>query len=168
MKLSNNYLGGWLDSSIRNFLYTIEPPSASMRYALVTCLDSSTDIKHMIKKSSALKPLEKEGKIVGKSLLIETKKLLDAERNRRIFFGFDEIWFSSAPALIPKPPDFWLNVPAELVRQMPNTLIRWMRNGNYSLGLGDGTGLNYVAKVRSVVARSIINAYNEIEEKEAA
>jgi len=168
MAKSENYLGGWIDSSIHSFLYTIETPSSSMRYALITCLDSSTDLKHIIKKSSALRPLGKEGRIVGESLLIETRKLLDAERTERIFFGFDEIWFSSNPGGTPKPRELCLNGPSELHRQMPDTLIQWMQTGNYSLGLGDGTGLNYIAKVRSIVGRCIISAYNEIDERKAA
>lgn len=168
---SGTYLQGRIDSSIRSFLHTIEKPSSSMRYALITCLDSSTDMKRIIVKSRTLRSLRKEVRIVDKSLLTETKKLLDAERKQRIFFGFDEIWFSSSPDFTPKPPGFWLtgpSGPSDLHRQMPAPLIRWMRTANCSLGLGDGTGLNYIAKVRSVVGRCIISAYNETGEREAA
>ncbi len=143
-------------------------PSSSMHYAFITCLDSTTNIESIIKRDSVLKPLEKEGRIIGESLLITTKKLLEAERDERIFFGFDEIWFSASPKFVPKPQGFWLNGPTEFHQQIPDELIRWIQKGNYALGLGDGTGLNYVGKVRSIIGRCLISAYNETGEKKAA
>ena len=38
-----DYVAGWLDSSIHDFLQAFPPISKSMSYALITCLDSTLD-----------------------------------------------------------------------------------------------------------------------------
>ena len=90
---SEEYSVGWIDGTVHNFLMALDRPPEGMKYALITCLDSCFDLPTMFRESPALQPLHGEGTLLGQGLLVKTGKLLSAERGRRIFFGFDEVWF---------------------------------------------------------------------------
>jgi len=153
------YCAGWLDSSVHDFLADVETPPNSMKYALITCLDSCNDVASMLGKSESLCPLLPHVQAIGNGVLVSTKRLLAADRRQRIFFGFDEIWFFPRPAVETKPTQLWLTGPSELSGSLPAELVRWMDRSRCSLGLGDGTGLNFVAKL-SGVARCLVSEWN--------
>src|SRR6266481_5612227 len=94
MSRQTDYMVGWIDTTIHDFLLKIDEPTSSMAYALITCLDSNFNIPSMLEHSKHLQSLK--GKIegqVGKGILLRSRHLLAAERDNRLFFGFDEVWF---------------------------------------------------------------------------
>lgn len=157
---SEEYLGGWIDNSVHLFLSHSSEHWSQFRYALITCLDSNTDVGAIIHKNSHLKSLEEFGEIVGKGLRVTTAQLLEAEQKERIFYGFDEVWFSHTKAFAPKPRSAWLTGPSELHAHLPDELVQWMNDSQCMLGIGDGTGLNYVVKISGVAERCILGERN--------
>jgi hypothetical protein len=156
---TRQYCAGWIDSSIHDFLADIETPPNSMKYALITCLDSCHTVGSILDESTALRSLRRRAVVVGGGFLVSTKRLLSAERTDRIFYGFDEIWFFPRPNVEPNPKQVCLTGPTELAGALPTRLVQWMERSRCSLGLGDGTGLNFVAKL-SGVARYLISEWN--------
>ena len=57
---SKEYVAGWLDSSVHDFLAVLSP-AAGMKYALITCLDSNPKPASLLNTSPELKPIENEG-----------------------------------------------------------------------------------------------------------
>jgi len=155
-----HYLGGWIDSSVHLFLSHSREHISRFRYALITCLDSHTDIGDIIDKSRHLKTLAGVAEIVNKSLRVTTAQLLEANHKERIFFGFDEVWFSHTKSFTLKPRSAWLTGPNETHHHLPGELIRWMNDSQCMLGIGDGTGLNYVVKISGVAERCILGEHN--------
>jgi hypothetical protein len=154
-----DYCAGWMDSSIHQFLTDIEAPPSSMKYALVTCLDSSDEVASMLQTSEALKPLKQQAVTKGTAVLVPTSKLLKAEQSQRIFHGFDEVWFFPSRDVAPKPGPICITGPANLTAEPPQEIVTWMESNRCSLGLGDGTGLNFVAKLRGI-AKHLVNEYS--------
>ena len=144
------YTTGWIDSSIHTFLADIRVPPPSMTYALITCLDSCFDLPLIVNKSPVLNDLQSRGRMIGKGLAITTRKLLAMEQKQRIFYGFDEVWFFPHFNIQPKPPQICITGPMDLPEELPNKLVRWMEDSQCSLGLGDGTGLNFVVKLTGI------------------
>ncbi|MGI8982151.1 MAG: hypothetical protein ACR2FY_23210 [Pirellulaceae bacterium] len=154
------YTVGWIDTSIHDFLADMDDPPASMAYALITCLDSSFDIAGLVGKNSRLATLKKEGTIVGKGLLLKTRRLLALDRSARLFFGFDEVWFFSHSLVSPKPKNLVITGPERISESMLKPLTSWLQSNGAYLGLGDGTGMNFCAKLRGV-ARRIVESVTE-------
>lgn len=155
----SEYVAGWLDSSIHHFLRDVAVPPPSMAYALMTCLDSSQDVPALLKTSAALKNLE-HAKTIGKGLLVKTSQLLSAERRQRLFFGFDEVWFFPHASISVKPKSVLLHGPQASAHEPPPKMVAWLIKNRCSLGLGDGTGLNFVAKLHGV-AKYLVHEYVE-------
>src|SRR5437868_5485319 len=88
-----DYVAGWLNSSLHDFLGVLPPGAASTRYALVTCLDSNPHPASLRDKSPELKPLASKAQVLGGGLLLPTELLLETDARRPVFFGFDEVWF---------------------------------------------------------------------------
>jgi hypothetical protein len=153
---TSEYCTGWMDSSIHRFLVDLESTPSSMKYALITCIDSSFDVVAVFRTSAALKPLATQSEAVGKGMLVSTARLLTAERGGQIFHGFDEIWFFPSQDVAAKPEQICITGPETLSPDPPAKLVKWMNRNKCSLGLGDGTGLNFIAKLRGV-ARHLVN-----------
>jgi len=81
-----NFVAGWIDSSIHDFLEVLSPTFASTEYALITCLDSNPNPASLRSKSPELKPISKKLKNLGTGLLLPTRLLLETDSNNRIFF----------------------------------------------------------------------------------
>jgi hypothetical protein len=160
MTKTSDYAAGWMDLSIHDFLSTLEVPSSSITYALITCLDSSFEVASMLAKSPALQPLQRRSKIIGKGVLLTTRRLLEAKRRQRLFFGFDEVWFFDRRKVSPKPEQIVITGPAPITDEQVQRMSKWMHKNGCSLGLGDGTGMNFCARLHGV-ARDLIKGFME-------
>src|SRR5437879_6512420 len=133
MMSEQGYTAGWFDSSIHDFLKDIPRPFASIQVALVTCLDSSFDLRHAIEKSAKLRALKPEAAILGNGLLVPTRRLLEAERDDRLFFGFDEVWFFPRRPAEPKPASVCLVGPRRIDQETLRQVVPWMKRTACSL-----------------------------------
>ncbi len=154
------YKSAWVDITVHDFLSEIDAPPTSMAYALVTCLDSSVDVAALVRHSDRNSPLACHGKTIGKGVLLRTSRLLSIERKTRLFFGFDEVWFFPQPVLRPKPDKLFIVGPHRLPPQLPKPLLNWMQKNGCSLGVGDGEGMNFIAKLQGIPAY-LIEAFAE-------
>jgi len=145
-----DYVAGWLDSSIHDFLEVLSPIAPSTKYALITCLDSNPNPASAQKKSPELKPIASQLQQLGNGLLVPTELLLQSESQNRIFFGFDEVWFFPTKNIQPKPPSVSIVGPARLSQVRFNKIGRWMSANSCSLALGGGEGLNFVVRARGL------------------
>jgi len=122
-----------------------------MKYALITCVDSNLVPGSLLDKSPELKALEKHAQPLNGGLLLPTRILLEVQKQKQLFFGFDEVWFFPDSAIEPKPSSAWLVGPARIDQAKLNKLAQWMSANSCSLGLGDGEGLNFIVKARGLV-----------------
>jgi hypothetical protein len=160
-----DYVAGWLDSSIHEFLEVLSPRAASAKYALITCLDSNPNPASLRTTSPELKLIGSKLEILGTGLLLPTKLLLETDLSQRIFFGFDEVWFFPNKSVQPKPPSAFLVGPARLSQARLEKLGKWLADNACSLALGDGGGLNFVVRARGLVKFLLGNS---IEQPESA
>jgi hypothetical protein len=160
-----DYVAGWLDSSIHDFLEVFSPSEASTKYALITCLDSNPNPASLRNKSPELKSIAKKLEFLGTGLFLPTKLLIKADSNKQIFFGFDEVWFFPNKSIQPKPPSVSLVGPARLNKARLDKIGRWMADNSCSLALGGGEGLNFVIPARGL-ARFLLGY--SIEQPESA
>jgi len=160
-----NYVAGWLDSSIHDFLRAFPPDAPEVKYALVTCLDSFPNVASLCDKSPHLKSIAKKMTVVGGGLLVKTKLLLDADSHEQIFFGFDELWFFPSMKVQPKPPSVTLVGPARLNQARLRKIGKWMAANSCSLALGGGEGLNFVVRLRAQRLVKFLLGYS-IEQRE--
>ena len=130
-----------------------------MAYALITCLDSTFDIPSLMDKSKHLTDLKDNCTGIGKGVILTTRQLIVAERRQRMFFGFDEVWFFSHSDITPKPDDLILVGPSRPTAEQIDKHAEWLVTNHCSLGLGDGTGMNFCLRVRGP-ARYIMNAFH--------
>ena len=101
---NKDYVAGWLDSSIHDFLDVFPANDASTKYALVTCLDSNPTPACLYTQSPELKSIANKLQVLGNGLLLPTDSLREADAQHRIFFGFDEVCFFPRKSIQPKPP----------------------------------------------------------------
>jgi hypothetical protein len=146
------YVAGWLESSIHDFLALVPPDPRSMKYTLITCLDSNREPASLI-DSRHLKPLAAEAKVTGSGLLFSTKRLFDVHSQNPIFFGFDEVWFFPGEIHQPMPELDCAPLvgPARIDQPTLDKLGKWLSSNACSLALGDGCGLNFIVKARGLV-----------------
>jgi hypothetical protein len=151
MANNRDYSVGWINSSIHEFLMEMElVPPASMAYALIACLDSCFDLPLLVKQSREIHSAQLSGKLVGGGWVVKTSELIAAERKHPIFFGFDEVFFFASPPRKSKPDTIVLVGPEKISQPFPQEGLDWLRRNRCSLGLGDGTGLNFVAKLQGI------------------
>ena len=145
-----DYVAGWLDSSIHDFLDVFSPSSAATKYALITCLDSNWAPASLRKKSPELKVLASKARTLGTGLILPTELLLQANSRKRILFGFDEIWFFPSNDIEAKMDAVPLGGPGRIDQEKLNKLGGWMSHCSCSLALGDGEGLNFIVKAQGL------------------
>jgi hypothetical protein len=152
---------GWIDSSIHDVVARLPlTPPRSLTYALITSLDSSTELASVWHSSRHLAALRDDAVPVGSAILIQTRKLLNASREARLFFGYDEIWFFPARPSSPPPASGTLVGPHR-VATLGKPLRNWLVRSGCSLGLGDGTGLNFCVRA-SGAAQALLAAFSAI------
>jgi hypothetical protein len=146
-----DYVAGWLDSSIHEVLATLPLSGTSMKYALITCIDSNLDPHSLLTASPELRSLATVARPMTRGLLLPTRLLLKADSSKQLFFGFDEVWFFPGDKVEPKPDSAWLVGPARMNQARLDELGAWMSRNACSLALGDGEGLNFIVKARGLV-----------------
>ena len=156
----SDYMSGWINTTIHDFLEEIDDPSSSMRYALITSLDSNPDVSSLFTKSQHLTDLREKYQVVGTGALLTTRHLLAAQRQRRFFFGFDEVWFFPHSDISIKPEGFVITGPCSIDSEQIERYSEWLASNKCSLGLGDGVGMNYCLRIRGA-AKYIVQAINE-------
>jgi hypothetical protein len=145
-----DYVAGWLDSSIHDFLEVFSDAFAGIKYALITCLDSDLRPASLRDKSPHLRSLAAEAQPLGSGLLVPTERLFEANASNQLLFGFDEIWFFPTKRIEPKPDSATLVGPTRIDQKKLHQLGRWMSRTQCSLALGDGTGLNFIVKAHGL------------------
>jgi hypothetical protein len=156
-----DYLAGWLNSSIHDFLEATPLKSSKARYALITCLDSNLNPSSLRDRAQEIEPLLSVAQSLGSGLLVSTKRLMEFRSSTRIFFGFDEIFFFKNRITEPKPDLAWLIGPARADQQTMDRLGQWMLANDCTLALGDGEGLNVIVKARGLVRYLIGHSLNQ-------
>jgi hypothetical protein len=151
-----DYVAGWLDSSLHDFLEVLSPNAASTKYALITCLDSNLNPASLREKSPELKSIAKKLQILGSGLLLPTDLLLEADSRKQIFFGFDEVWFFPSKNIRPKPDSVSLVGPGRLKQARFNKLGKWMSDNSCSMALGSGEGLNFAVRAHGRPVRLVL------------
>ena len=146
-----DYVAGWLDSSIHDFVEVLSPPASSVKYALITCLDSNPNPASLRDRSPELKSIAKKMEVLGTGLILSAKLLLETDSSKQIFFGFDEVWFFPNKTIQPKPPSVSLIGPARLNQARLEKVGKWMADNACSLALGGGEGLNFVVQAHGLV-----------------
>jgi len=140
-----DYVAGWLDTTVHDFLEVLSD-DGSIRFALVTCLDSNPNPASLRLRSPELKPIASKAQVLGTGLLVPAASLREADARTRIFFGFDEVWFFPEPPAQPKPPAASVIGPTRLNRARFNKIRKWMADSACALALGGGEGLNFVVR----------------------
>jgi hypothetical protein len=146
-----DYVAGWFDTSIHDFLGVLSPNAPGTKYALITCLDSNLNPASLRNESPELMMIANKLQVLGNGLLLPTELLLETDSRHRIFFGFDEVWFFPNKSIKPKPPSLSLVGPARLNQARFNKLGKWMSDNSCSLALGGGEGLNFVVRAHGLV-----------------
>jgi hypothetical protein len=160
-----DYVAGWLDSSVHDFLGVLAPSDGSMKYALITCLDSNPNPGSLRNTSPELKRFSRSLKVLETGLLLPAKALLETEPSKPIFFGFDELWFFPTKNIEPKPPAASLLGPGRITQARLKRLRKWMADNSCSLGLGGGEGLNFVVRAQGL-ARFLLG--HSLEQRDSA
>jgi hypothetical protein len=153
MQNEPEYLIGWNDATIHDFVSSIGEPAREIKYTLVTCIDSSFNVSALRASSSLLRNLTNDFEVIGDGLLFETKTLAKAEDRSRIFFGCDEVWFSARKDIAPKPQGLVIVGPSRIDARLLEDHAKWLADNKCALGLGDGDGLNYCVKVSGFAAQ---------------
>ena len=143
-----DYVAGWIDVTIHDFLEHLSPIAADIKFALVTCLDSNRNPASLLGRSPELKSIARRADALGSGLLVPTQALLQADSRLQIFFGFDEIWFFPVKSVQPKPESLSIVGPARLNQLRLRKLGKWMSENNCSMALGSGQGLNFVVRAQ--------------------
>jgi hypothetical protein len=146
-----DYVAGWLDSSIHDFLTVLSPSAASSRFALITCLDSNPAPAALLDKSPELKPLRRHAQVLQEGLLLPTATLLRIDARSQVFFGFDEIWFFPSRNIAPKPVGASLVGPGRLSQDRVRKLGKWLSDNTCTLAIGGGEGLNFIVRARGLL-----------------
>lgn len=144
-----DYVAGWLDSSISEFLEHLPDTFRSTTFALVTSLDSDFSPSELLRNSPELKSIANEAKPLGKGFVVPTSLILKNEA--KIFYGFDEVWFFPHDQISPKPKSTWLVGPNRIDQTALGKLGSWMIDNECSLAMGDGDGLNFIVKARGLI-----------------
>lgn len=144
-----DYVAGWLDCSISDFLKQFPRTFETLKYALITSLDSDETPGRLLGKSPELKPIAKEAKQLGDGFIVPTSLILRSDA--AIFFGFDEVWFFPDDKIAAKPKSARVVGPNRLDQSSLNEFGSWLDANGCSLALGDGDGLNFIVKARGLV-----------------
>ncbi|HEX7377140.1 MAG TPA: hypothetical protein VF278_08505 [Pirellulales bacterium] len=161
MSAASQYTVGWIGTTVHEFLSEIGS-APLIAYSLVTCLDSSYDLAPIVERNPTLRDLHHRGELtlLGNGFFLKTRRLMAIDRSSRLFFGFDELWLCSKAPARAKPENLFITGPDRISDQALAPLSDWMHLNHCSLGLGDGTGMNFCAKLTGI-AKYVVEALTE-------
>lgn len=151
----NGYVVGWLNGTISDFLVEFPRGFEAVKYVLITCLDSDPAPALILKDNTELRVAIGGATAVQNGLLVPCKSLRKTSLRDQLFAGFDEIWFFPSDDVKPKPPTASIVGPHRIDRPTIEELGEWLVANDCLLGLGDGAGLNIIAKADGVAGRVI-------------
>lgn len=141
-----------IDSSIDDVMGEFPELFDAFAWVLVASLDSSRDLNEdaMINKCGF------PHRFLGGGVLFEGRAMRQLMLADGMFSGFDELWCFRHEISIPIPPDVYLVGPLQIKTELPDAVKMWMKQSKCVLGLGDGTGLNYITN-DPVIAKLLEN-----------
>lgn len=109
-------------------------------FILVTVLDSDSDL--------ARRPswLELDAQAIGRGLCAQAESFLRWASRRESLVGFDEIWIFGRGPLTGPPSAGNLVCPADVGAEISDSMVKWFLESECIVGLGDGDGLNIIAR----------------------
>lgn len=110
--------------------------------------------------SEPLRALKDKIAVIGEAVLLPTKQLIVAEQDRRLFFGFDEVWFLNRKRIAPKPKGLSLISPIRPRESEIAVHESWLKASGCALGLGDGAGMSFCVKARGAT-KLLLDALSE-------
>jgi hypothetical protein len=121
-------------------------PSVLSRFrrVLVTVIDSCEDVAGLWRQSPALRGLAVDFKVLDKGVVMPARDILSLA-DPRVSNGFDEYWFFLDEPVVCKPANCRLNCPPGYPDDL-ELIIPWFTQSNCELGIGDGIGLDYIAR----------------------
>ncbi len=129
-----------IDSSIDEVIGEFPELFDAFAWVLITSLDSSRDLD----KDAMIQQSGLRHRFLGSGVLFEGRAMRQLILADGMFSGFDELWCFRHEISIPTPPDVHLVGPLQIQTEIPVVLKQWMKQSECILGLGDGTGLNYI------------------------
>ena len=143
-KVSDMWVGH-IDASIANLVTDIPDLITRFPFVLITCIDSSRELR---KLKTTKKIVEKYPgcQFVNNNLLMSGTLFTEISHSQHLLNGFDEIWLSFVLPVEAVPGEFWMVSPRNIVNDIPPGLAEWMKRTGCIIGMGDGTGLNYVTE----------------------
>jgi hypothetical protein len=121
-------------------------------HVLVTMIDSTPDTGRLLSLTSRLAASDIAYSRVADDVSLSAANLLEfARRNEEFFCGFDEMWLFRTPPVGDKPTGVRITSETDL-RMADAELTAWMKSSECLLGLGDGSGLNFVTCDERVAA----------------
>lgn len=137
------YLSGWLPAvTIHELVQEHRTLFQSAPFVLVSMLDSSEEISTIVDRLDPARVVER---VSDNPFVTSGAAFAQLATEYRLLTGFDEIWVCREPPPAAPPVEASLVGPEQLTAGAPGVVTSWMEASSCVLGLGDGTGLNYVA-----------------------
>jgi len=144
MRKIAGYWTGHIDGSVGEAVLRIAPVLAVFHWALVTSVDSLTDLRQW----KTLGKVVQHREYVGTALLISPSDVVELAKAGD-FSGFDEVWFLRGRPTESPPQGVYLVGPFDVATDDITGAIAWMKAQGAGLALGDGIGLNYITTTES-------------------
>jgi hypothetical protein len=150
MRHIDRFVVGWLDFGIRYLVQNNWEILRDTSFVLVTDIDSMRDPARLAPKIRQEYPA---CRILDDGILMPGNILSAAHESIGLFFGFDEMWLFDHEPTEGMPKDVSLVGPYNIETDEIRPAIKsWMDRSQCKLGLGDGTGLNYVTPDKEIAS----------------
>ena len=131
------------------------------KYILVTCVDSNRKPRELMGLRTLLQKAGIQFEILGDFLVLTRVGFLEALPLKGLFCGFDQVWFhESFPSEEEACKSSITSDGIDLSKELPEELASGFMRSSAILGLGDGCGLNVIAK-RKEILNLIVNDVQE-------
>lgn len=144
--MSNVIVGRMPDVRLGKFLLEHRQIFAALPLVTITVVDSTLEVAEMPWAKAELRR-DPSWAVSLTPLVIPGDELVRLQQSvPRLFNGFDEIWVPGESPAEVRPLSVNIVGPRELDVEVPKGLVSWMASTGHRLGLGDGTGLNFVVR----------------------
>jgi hypothetical protein len=148
---------GWLDASIGELVQADPALFGAFAYVLVTSVDSTREV-YTMRTGRRILDAYADCRPLGSGLLIPGVRVPAIHDALNLFTGFDEIWCLDRDVGIPKPEAISILSPPGFDDAGPREDVpAWMELAGCRLALGDGFGVNYVARDETL-RRALVSA----------